>query len=399
MIKQSGIAISDKFLVNFILCLFVSSALVFLEFSLFSVSFLFGSVIVFSVVLQRQNVLKINGFLYVLLFFVFAIFLSLLFSELPLGSTHFRISFQVIYWLLLSVIVFNMYDRIPKKTLSKGVFFTVLLLMILYVSGFSVGTQNSIAFTAIIFSPLGFYYLKSFTFKLIFSLVIVYLLLQNGSRSGAIISIIQAILVLFSAVPRLRRYIKTLIIGAFLFSFLAFSDELMESIGGAIYPYNEELGELLINTNYVLNNDLSWLQRKAQVQKAKQIFEEHPILGVGFSNFPSYDVRIDELAVGGDITLKGIENRSAHNSYYEVLAETGLIGFILFCVFFIGALISFWRNLNLIVSEFEVCIFVSLIGMLIYFYSISAYLGTSSWIMYSLYAAGSYKARNIKSLI
>jgi O-antigen ligase len=292
-----------------------------------------------------------------------------------------------------------MYAKISKKTLSKGVFFTVLLLMILYVSGFSVGTQNSIAFTAIIFSPLGFYYLKSVTYKLIFSLVIVYLLLLNGSRSGAIISIVQAILVFFSAVPRLRRYMKALIIGAFLFSFLAFSDELMEGLGGVVYPYNQELGELLINTNYVLNNDLSWLQRKAQVQKAKQIFEEHPILGVGFSNFPSYDIRIDELAVGGDIALKGIENRSAHNSYFEVLAETGLIGFVLFCVFFIGVLLTFWRNLNSIVSEFEVCIFVSLIGMLIYFYSISAYLGTSSWIMYSLYAAGSHKARNIKSLI
>ena len=292
-----------------------------------------------------------------------------------------------------------MYDKISKKKLSKGVFFTILLLMILYVLGFSVGTQNSIAFTAIIFSPLGFYYLKSFSYKLIFAFVIIYLLLLNGSRSGAIISIVQAILVLFSSVPRLRKYMKALIIGAFLFSFLAFSDELMESLGGVVYPYNEELGELLINTNYVLNNDLSWLQRKAQVQKAKQIFDEHPILGVGFSNFPNYNIRIDELAIGGDIALKGIENRSAHNSYYEVLAETGLVGFLLFCIFFISVLIAFWRNLNLIVNEFEICIFVSLIGMLIYFYSISAYLGTSSWIMYSLYAAGSYKARNIKSLI
>ncbi len=325
--------------------------------------------------------------------------MSLVFSELPLSSSHIRISIQVIYWLLLAAVIYNMYDRIPKETLSKGVFFTVLLLMLMYVAGFNVGTQNSIAFTAIIFSPLGFYYLKSFEYKLVFSVVIVYLLLLNGSRSGAIISIVQAVLILFSAVPRLRKYMKSLIIGAFLFSFLAFSDELVESLGGVVYPYNEELGELLINTNYVLNNDLSWLQRKAQVQKAKQIFDEHPVLGVGFSNFQNYDIRIDELAVGGHIALKGIENRSAHNSYYEVLAETGLIGFILFCLFLIIVLIDFWRNLNSIVSEFEICIFVSLIGMLIYFYSISAYLGTSSWIMYALYAAGSHRARNLRPQI
>lgn len=57
-----------------------------------------------------------------------------------------------------------------------------------------------------------------------------------------------------------------------------------------------------------------------------QIFMDHPILGVGFNNYPVHYRRYAQR-IGLDLRH---EDRSAHNLYLQVAAETGLLGLSMF---------------------------------------------------------------------
>jgi O-antigen ligase len=133
---------------------------------------------------------------------------------------------------------------------------------------------------------------------------------------------------------------------------------------------------------------MSWLQRQAQIQKGKQIFAEHPVLGIGYTNFVAYNIEIDESQIEADRSLRNIDNRSSHNTYISWLAETGALGFGSMILFFLFILVSFWRKIHLLPDRFESGLLISFLGMLIYFYTIAAQMGTSTWIMYGIIAGG-----------
>jgi O-antigen ligase len=69
-------------------------------------------------------------------------------------------------------------------------------------------------------------------------------------------------------------------------------------------------------------NDSSFRGRTSEVVVAWQIFVDHPLLGVGLNNYKHY-YQEDAQPLGWDNRR---EERSAHNLYLEVAAETGLLG-------------------------------------------------------------------------
>ena len=382
--------------------LFVSATLIFLDLGIFSVSFIFGAALILITLSRKPALLKPKGLMWLLFAFLVIALLSLFFSELPLTSGHFKLYIQTVYWFLLAVIVFNLYPFINKRILSKYVLFSVFLLLLLYVLGLKVGSQNAVAFTVIILAPLGYYYIKNFWFKMFFASLLVFLMLLNGSRSGAIISFVQSGLIILLTLPKFNKYFKTISIIFVLLIGLFTTETMLSTVGSAIYPYNDRLGELMMNTEYVLLNDMSWLQRQAQIQKGKQIFADNPVLGIGYLKFSDFDIKIDESKIESDRPLRNIDNRSSHNSYINWLAETGALGFGSMIFFFISILTIFWKRIRYLPGQFESTLFVSFLGMLIYFYTISAYLGTSTWIMYGIIAGGASainKKNNIKSRI
>lgn len=389
-----------------ILLLFVSATLIFLDLGVFSLSFIFGASLIFICLAKTPWLLKPTGSMWFLFTFLGIALLSLLFAETPITGGDIKIYIQSIYWFLLATVVYNFYPLINKQKLSKYVFWSVLILLTLFVIGFRKGmSQNAVAFSVIIIAPLGFYFLKRLWVKIAFAALLVFLILLNGSRSGAAISFGQSALLILFSVPAFKRYMKlSLLAFAFLIAFFT-SESTLGIIGNAIYNYNPRLGELMTNTEFVLRNDMSWLQRKAQVQKGKQIFEKHPVLGIGYTKFSEYDIVIDESKIESDRGLRNIDNRSSHNSYINWLAETGLLGIGVMLGLFITILLTFWKNLNMLPNTFESSLFIAFVGMLIYFYTISAHLGTSTWIMYGIIAGGAnalkltQKEKKIKSFL
>lgn len=74
-------------------------------------------------------------------------------------------------------------------------------------------------------------------------------------------------------------------------------------------------------------------------QAAIRMWETHPILGVGIGKFPVnlpyYSYGLSSL--GSDLEV------GAHNMYLQILAETGVVGLVLFCLSLVFALISLWQ--------------------------------------------------------
>ena len=72
---------------------------------------------------------------------------------------------------------------------------------------------------------------------------------------------------------------------------------------------------------------------------AWRMFIDHPVLGVGYDNFDVY-----YLDYSDDIGLDNRrDQRQAHNLYLEVVAETGLVGMVVFAMVLILAFRSLWQ--------------------------------------------------------
>lgn len=381
-----------KYINIWIVLLFVSSILIFIKLGSFSASSIFGIGLILHTFFVSPHNLKPKSYIWLLFIFFIIAILSLLFAKTTLYSDDYIIILQTFYWLILSSIIFSYYDKINKKTLSIVILLCVLLLIITYNFFLTqILQQNSVAYSVVLFAPLGIYCIKKKWIKLIVAVSLLFLIFLNGSRSGALIFSVQILLIFIFAFSK-KRIKQNLILSVFVL-LITTNYTTLRFLGDKIYPYNPSLGILLSETEYILHNDMSWLQRRAQVQKGKQIFKEHPIIGIGYNKFIDYNINIDESKVETDRILRDIDNRSAHNTYINWLSETGIIGFTVMILFFLSIFISYWRSLKKITNSFEAYLFISMLGMLIYFYSISAHLGTSTWIMYGLFAGGAFQLK------
>lgn len=349
-----------------------------------SLSFVFGIVLILLSLREWRFFFVPRGLTKFLVLFVFVALISLVLSEVPAINTTPVRAAQLVYWLLLALFVVNSYDYINKKVLSKVVFLAALSFIILNVTLLPV-SQNGVAFTVIIVGPLGYFFLKKYFYRLIYALLLVSLMLLNGSRTGAILAFVQTVIFTFLFTPRLIKYARLLLITVSLLAVSLNLEPVRTAVGHLVNPVNERVGELLINPKEVFRNDMSWLQRRAQINKGLQIFEIHPLLGIGIFNFPRYGIDIDVSNIETDRgKIRNIDYRSAHNAYVALLAETGILGFSVIILMFAFALWAFIKKLNQIGGTFEGCVFISFIGLLGYFYLISGFFGSSAWLIYGL---------------
>jgi putative inorganic carbon (HCO3(-)) transporter len=83
-------------------------------------------------------------------------------------------------------------------------------------------------------------------------------------------------------------------------------------------------------------DDETQTSRLALWQAAAQMFIEHPVLGVGYGNY--------KVVYSSLVSYQG--NLDAHNLYLQLLAETGVIGFVSFCAFVGAFLFSALRSMR-----------------------------------------------------
>ena len=125
----------------------------------------------------------------------------------------------------------------------------------------------------------------------------------------------------------------------------------------------------------------------AHYNVAKEIFKDNPVFGVGIKNFriESFSNKYDNLNHKYN-TQRG--NTHPHQIHYELLAETGLLGYLTFMIFILISLYfflkSYKKNRNIYQFSGMLFVLVNLIPLLPSGSFFSTYSAGLFWINYSI---------------
>ena len=359
----------------------------------------------------------------IFIFIIWALFCSITqptFSRNPGFIVDFRYNIQHVYWMILFLFIKNNYTKIDLILIGKYTFWGSVLLVITF---FFFSGQVNIGLAAIttkmgrnafvyqiecVVPILLLFFFKQnvrITFWVLFSFFFI-TLLTNG-RAGTLIVFLY--LVMFLIINKITSIKSIVITGIFSFFFITFgllsSGNLSSSISAGIRPFNERLANLLLQENDGdLEMDKSWIERQIHIAKGLEIFEIYPVKGVGLNHFMFYDtdystINLSDYDVNGSIlfdeaSLEELNQRSAHNSYITILAETGFIGIVLYLLFltpivFFSLKYFFGSNL----TNLDLLLF-AVICISIHNWAISSY---SSAISFAIFGLGYGRMNVIKS--
>lgn len=323
---------------------------------------LFGALTIGSLILllllQRSHTLYKTEIRYLAFFGFFSLwfYASMLYSTSPsymyTKATNFVliiISFIIPYVTIQSEkdIKFYLYSFSSVGLIISAVLFYLYIvggnnLYYTYFKLLEYGNPLEVPDYLVLASPIGLSMLISIFFKNnyfkllgLFSGLTLILLSGRGPVIALIVTSLLLIIIQFKFNKKmLRNVILALIIIPFLSSYL----------------YNWKGMERLNDRMEGIGNDDKSLEiRYKLLYSSKDLFLKNPILGIGLGSF--------------GIVVTGIDQRvSPHNFLLEIIVEQGLIGFILFMLFFIPFIIFVCRKL-LFADE---PIFYTLVGLFIY---------------------------------
>ncbi len=225
-----------------------------------------------------------------------------------------------------------------------------------------IGDPNFYAQVLVVIVPLAFHFMVSEK-KLILRGLAAWCLVVCGlsivftfSRGGAIALAIVLVSLLFYRRPKPAEIflMAVLVVGLLAFMPEAYTSRL------------NTIGQIATGQTDV-REEASIRGRLSELLVAWQMFMDHPILGVGVSNYPNY-YQSYSRQIGLDPRT---ENREPHNLFLEVAAETGLVGLIVFIMilyFSFRSIFHAWHTFNkLDLPDYAGLVAVYGIGLVGYF--------------------------------
>jgi O-antigen ligase len=121
---------------------------------------------------------------------------------------------------------------------------------------------------------------------------------------------------------------------------------------------------------------------------AMDAFKSHPIGGIGAGNFTV----VEQAFAIGNVSLTRtsdvVLNHVVHNSYLQVLAELGVVGYVLFAFLLVGALVIAWKAVQTFANsgdrEMEILargLMIGSIGMFMAYFFLSAQYEKQLYLM------------------
>lgn len=377
---------------NFLtLLLFITANIPFLKVGPVSLSFFIGVLIL--VLASMHGYIVVNKVYKPLIYFTILSVLALIFSPVVISETSLFVMLQVVYWFLLAALFWNIGHQISYKSISLIVISIEILFVAIFLQLGEINpylSENLSSFIIVTLWPFSIFYTNKSVWKALAALLAVVSLFFIGSRTGIIVVFLQfATIYIVRHMSGIRKV--TLIVSVLIFAFLISVQPVRSTIAKAIEPASPDIAFLIENPDLVFMMDKSWAQRRIQQEKCKQAFERNPVIGIGPLNIISYNFTINTsnlTDIDGSVLkfeMRNSEKRSAHNAYYQLIAENGAIGALLMALFLLYLLRGLYNRSLL--SDSHLIFFISLVGMVLNLFMVSALWGTNTWLLFGMYAS------------
>jgi O-antigen ligase len=221
-----------------------------------------------------------------------------------------------------------------------------------------------------------------------FALAAIILGFISGSRAGAVLVAVGALLTLFGKNLSLSRVIQMAVLGAIGY-LIIYQTQFASDV---LFSASPDVHVLVYSSDQVFEEDQSVLIRKAMVEKGLVLFEKEPYTGLGINNWTEYEVTFRGDFVGAEriINKQRLEKFSAHNSYAALLGEGGLFVFVPFVLLLLFTILKLLLKLDKL-DQYQQPILWSLIMMSIHIYYISGMSNSSTWYLVALGVAAGNK--------
>lgn len=333
-------------------------------------------------------------FLLGLVFLVSYIFAEPGYEKVTLFN-DFKLLTQYLYWLLILFYFSTWADKINFFEFSKYVFYGLIAITLsqyfLYSLGFPRFTQNAYIFNIVTCGSLSFYYLyKRYNFLILAIVGGLFFAsaILSQSRSGSVLVFLQITMVISLVSPSFKRFIFFVSILALPILIILVNEvssiEGRNNIAALVEDYNPRMAELIQDPEQVTYRDKSWLTRQMMIRKGMDIHEQFPWFGVGLGRFNNYWIDIERINKWSNDTMEHYNQRSSHNSYIQLLAETGQLGLGLFVLLLIIILVSGLKYLVRLEITPAIFIMIGFIGMCIHMWAIASLTGTNTWFVLGL---------------
>ncbi len=310
-----------------------------------------------------------------------------------------------LYWAILIIILSNLKFYINWSTISKFIFFGLVLTLIFYTLRKSISlsfiknnTPNSYAFVLVCFSAISVAYVSEKYNKVyasVFLGLIMLSLLSIERRAGFVLVGLSSTAAMYLRRVKLQ-YLTTPLVVAFAFVILL----QLDAVEDALMEQSPRIHELIYENEEITTTDQSYLTRRLMIERGMVVFGEHPLTGIGINNYATNKiVNTDGNFEGADLVLGKAEDKqySAHNSYLLVLVEGGLLVLLPILLLFgynIYQFIIKYNQRSLIENAF----YWSFIAVCIHLYFIAEIVNVYAWFLFASVSAISTKYRLIKRL-
>lgn len=372
------------------------------------ISITFYIFIIYSYILIKNNIkifkIETKTDILLLVFLFFLILSSLFAEETTRDRSYFslaKLTTQYIYWVVVALHIKTWIEKFSFYEISKFIFTAIIVSVFYYITVnrfYVVFYPNEFAFTIVLALPLAFYYMIN-RFNLTQLTLIVSFILSgmfwSESRTGLALVVFELVLVVFinSSKVRITSFFFVLLIVPLIYlsySIIDLNNNDIKNIKYKIADIVEDIAPKFAYTlrleQNVLERDKSFLIRKLMIQKGEQIFDEHPLLGIGIGNFTYYSVDLDMTQASHWLhnNEERHNRRSAQNSYLKIITETGIVTSFFMLIIFIIILTYGLKYLLNIQEHIKLFIFVSFLALIFYGFILVTIQGAKFWILLGL---------------
>lgn len=312
------------------------------------------------------------------------------------GSGNFKNSITVlpnyIYWASLVVFLNRYRSIINYDNIRKLVFYGVTLYIPFWflrenffqgVAIFQKTAANNLAFLMISYSPMAISYVRSKTslrYAIPYFIGILVLMLFLGRRAGFALVLITGLLTLFVSSVSFGSLFKYGL--TFLSCWLVLK---LPIVQGSIENANPRVYQLIYERDEMVAEDRSYLTRVAMFEKGMYLFGQHPISGVGLTNFHHSNAVISGNFEGSQYVINKdeINQLSAHNSYVSAISEGGIVLFIPWIFIMLSIIVRFAVNIQRIEPTYYP-LFWGYLGMIFHYTSVVGYVNVYSWFIIAI---------------